>query len=188
MNRRALLLVPLAGAAAAGGAFLMMLRGMQAGTFNPRGVPSMLIGKRVPPFTLPGQTLADAAEAAGFSDTDLASAGRPVLVNFFASWCVPCVEEHPVLMGLRKAGVPVWGIVYKDTEQNTGTFLQRHGDPFARIGRDPAGRTAIDWGVTGVPETYLIDGQGLVRWRFVGPMVAEVVEQELKPLLQKYMS
>ncbi len=173
MNRRLLLLAPFGVALVAGGGFLAMLRREQAGTFDPRGVPSMLIDRPVPPFSLPG-----------LASSDLR--GRPVLVNFFASWCVPCVEEAPVLMDLRRAGVPLYGIAYKDKPEATDAFLSRHGDPYARLARDLPGRVAIDWGLTGVPETYLIDRDGIVRWRWVGPLTPDTVTAELQPLLRRY--
>jgi cytochrome c biogenesis protein CcmG/thiol:disulfide interchange protein DsbE len=176
MNRRLLLLAPFAATVVAGAGFLAMLRKEVEGKFDPRGVPSMLIGKLVPPFDLPGDP--------GFASTDLT--GKPILVNFFASWCIPCVEEAPVLMDLRRAGLPLYGIAYKDHPPATAAFLAEHGNPYARIARDEPGRVAIDWGVTGVPETYLIDPQGVVRWRYVGPLSANAVTAELQPLLRKY--
>ena len=176
MNRRLLFLAPFAATVAAGAGFLAMLHREQHGTFDPRGVPSMLIGKRVPPFNLPGDP--------GFADADLS--GRPILVNFFASWCVPCVEEAPVLMDLKRAGVPVYGIAYKDKPAATAAFLAQRGNPYARMARDEAGRVAIDWGVTGVPESYLIDPHGEVRWRYVGPLPADVAAGELRQELQKF--
>jgi cytochrome c biogenesis protein CcmG/thiol:disulfide interchange protein DsbE len=152
---------------------------MEKGTFDPRGVPSMLIGKPLPAFTLPGQ------DGDGFASTDFAS-GKPVLINFFASWCEPCVQEAPVLMGLRRQGVRLYGIAYKDSQPATAKYLKRLGDPYTRIARDEPGRVAIDWGLTGVPETYLIDGQGIVRWRFVGPMPPEIASADVPALLRKY--
>ena len=175
MNRRVLLLAPLGIAAVGGVAFTVLLRRMGEGSFDPRGLPSMLIGRRLPAFTLPD-----------FSDADIAAVGRPLLVNFFASWCVPCVEEAPVLADLRRAGVPIWGIAYKDQPEATDTFLARHGNPYVRLARDP-GRVAIDWGVTGVPETYLVDARAVVRWHFAGPLSPEIVAHELQPLLRKYV-
>jgi cytochrome c biogenesis protein CcmG, thiol:disulfide interchange protein DsbE len=164
MNRRLLLLAPLAVAGLGGAAFWSMLAGMKNGTFDPRGVPSMLIGKPMPDFVLPG-----------FTAADVRAMGHPVVINFFASWCVPCIEEAPTLVALARAGVPLWGIAYKDKPAATDTFLARHGNPFARLARDEPGSVAIDWGVTGVPETYLVDADGVVRWRFVGPLPAEAV-------------
>ena len=175
MNRRRLLLLaPVGIAGAAGAAFLTMLHRMEAGKFDPREVPSQLIGKPVPPFALHGLTSADLA------------AGHPVLVNFFASWCVPCVEEAPVLMDLKRQGIPVIGIAYKDKPQATADFLTRHGDPYARLGADLPGSVAIDWGLYGVPETYLIDGRGVVRWRYVGPLTPDAVVAQLDPMLHRY--
>ncbi len=172
MNRRLLLFVPLAAVAAGGTAFFAMLQREQRGTFDPRAVPSMLIGKRVPAFTLYGLT-----------DADLRG---PLLVNFFASWCAPCVEEAPILMDLHRAGVKLIGIAYKDKPAATDAFLARRGNPFTRLARDEPGRVAIDWGVTGVPETYLIDPAGVVRWRWAGALTPEVVTAELQPMLRKY--
>lgn len=158
-RRRLLLLGPLGATALAGGGFYAMLRGMGDGSFNPRGVPTMLLDKPMPSFALPG-----------FASADVVAGGRPVLLNFFASWCAPCVEEAPQLMAMRQAGTPLWGIAYKDKPEATAVFLGRNGDPFQKIARDEAGLTAIDFGVTGVPETFLVDGHGVVRWHFTGPM------------------
>jgi cytochrome c biogenesis protein CcmG, thiol:disulfide interchange protein DsbE len=176
MNRRVLLLAPFGLTVLAGAGFLAMLQREQEGKFDPRSVPSQLIGKHVPPFKLPGDP--------GFASTDLA--GQPILVNFFASWCVPCIEESGVLMGLKQAGVVLYGIAYKDKPANTDTFLAEHGDPYAKLARDEPGRVAIDWGVTGVPETYLVDKGGIVRARWVGPLTPDTVMGELEPLLRHY--
>ena len=175
MNRRALLLVPFVGVVGAGVGFFAMLKRETEGKFDPRGVPSMLIGKPVPPFDLPGEP--------GFASTDLT--GKPILVNFFASWCVPCIEEAGVLMTLKQAGVPIYGIAYKDKPKATAGFLSQHGNPYARIARDEPGRVAIDWGVTGVPENYLIDKDGVVRWRWVGPLTPQAVTDEFQPMLRQ---
>ena len=176
MNRRVLLLAPFAATVAAGAGFLAMLNRASEGQFDPHEVPSMLIGKRVPPFSLPGDP--------GFSDKDLS--GRPILVNFFASWCVPCIEEAAMLMSLKQTGLPLYGIAYKDKPAATAAFLAEHGDPYARLAHDEPGRVAIDWGVTGVPESYLVDKDGIVRWRWVGPMTEGAVTGELQPMLRRY--
>lgn len=181
-RRRLLLLAPLGIAAAGGAAFWAMLDGMEQGTFDPRGLPSPLVGKPVPDFTLPGQ----APSEAGFGAADLRATGRPVLVNFFASWCVPCVEEHQELLALRREGVPIWGIAYKDGAEAAAGFIRRNGDPYTRIASDAPGRVAIDWGVYGVPETYLVDRQGIVRWRWAGALTGDIVARQLRPLLRRY--
>ena len=176
MNRRQILLTaPLGVAVLGGGAFYAMLRGMSAGTFDPRGVPSPIVGQPMPAFNLPAQS-----PGQGFASTDLGQ-GKPVLVNFFASWCAPCVEEHPVLLTLAKAGLPIWAIAYKDGADKAAAFIQQHGDPFVRIARDEKGLVAIDWGVSGVPESFLVDGKGIVRWHWPGPLDPATIEQRLEP-------
>lgn len=179
MNRRLLLLAPLAAAGAAGVAFMAMLHGMQDGSFDPRGAPTMLIGQRVPAFSLPG------IAGSSLTDAELGSQPAPVLVNFFASWCVPCVQEAPVLQSLREAGIALFGIAYKDQDSAVAAFLARNGDPFTRVVADAPGRAAIDWGVTGVPETFLLDRQGIVRWHFAGPLTPEIVARQLTPALRR---
>jgi len=181
MKRRWLMLAPLGVAVAGGAGFYAMLRGLGSGSYDPRGVPSVLVGKPAPAFSLPpleGQP--------ALANTDLADLPAPVLVNFWASWCVPCIVEHPQLMRLSREGVPVLGINYKDKPADAAGFLARHGNPFRRLGRDEPGRVAIDWGVYGVPETYLLDRQGIVRWRWPGPVTPEVLEQDIRPLLKRY--
>lgn len=181
-RRRAMLLAPVALAGAAGIGFFAMLRGMGTGEYDPRGVPSALIGKPAPDFALPPL---EGADRPGLAAADLRGE-RPVLVNFFASWCVPCVIEHPQLMRLAREGVPVLGIAYKDKPADSLGFLRRHGNPFARLGVDQPGRVAIDWGLYGVPETYLVDKAGIIRWRWAGPLTDEVLDNQLLPLLRRY--
>ncbi len=178
MNRRALLLAPFGVAAVAGAGFFSILGKMKAGRFDPHDVPSQLIGRHVPDFDLPAQ-----APGQGFGSADLVALGRPVLVNFFASWCVPCVIEHPELMKLSKTGLPIWGIAYKDTVSAASGFVAKHGNPFSRIARDAPGQVAIDFGVYGVPESYLLDSHGVVRWRMAGPLTPDVVDEQLRPAL-----
>jgi cytochrome c biogenesis protein CcmG, thiol:disulfide interchange protein DsbE len=180
LQRRALLLAPLGVAVVGGSAFWMLLDRMSEGTYDPHSVPSMLIGKPLPQFALPGQP-----PGAGFSSADVIASKRPALVNFFASWCVPCVQEAPVLMELKQRGIAIWGIAYKDKINDSGVFLQQNGDPYIRIARDEPGTAAINFGLYGVPETYLIDGSGIVRWRWAGGLSGDVVKQYLDPLMQR---
>jgi cytochrome c biogenesis protein CcmG/thiol:disulfide interchange protein DsbE len=182
-RRRLLLLAPLGIAAAAGAGFYAMLRGLSTGEYNPKGVPSALIGKPVPEFDLPPL---EGADRPGLASADLRSLPRPVLVNFYASWCVPCVIEHPQLMKLAREGVPVMGVEDKDKPADALGFIRKHGNPYPRIGVDAPGRAAIDWGLYGVPETYLIDKQGIIRWRYAGPITEDTVVAELRPLLQRF--
>ncbi len=182
-RKRALLGLPLLAAGGAGLGFLAMLRGLSTGNYNPHGVPSALLGKAPPEFTLPA--LAGSPQPA-FGSAELRGLGRPVLVNFFASWCVPCIIEHPQLMALQRAGVPVFGVAYKDKAADALAFLARRGNPFQALAADEPGRVAIDWGVYGVPESYLLDRQGIIRWRWAGPITEDTMSAELQPLLRRY--
>jgi len=146
---------------------------------DPREVPSPLIGKPAPPFDL-----ASLKGDGDFARDELK--GQVVLVNFFASWCIPCRAEHPVLMRIaEQEKVPLYGIAYKDRPSDAKRFLDQLGDPFRRIGLDSAGRTGIEFGVYGVPETYVIDKAGRIRMRHVGPLTAEALEKELLPLVKE---
>ncbi len=147
---------------------------------DPRLLPSTLIDRPAPDFALPPLP----GREQGVSRADLG--GEVVLVNFFASWCVPCLAEHPVLTRLaREQGVTVYGINYKDRPEDALAWLQRHGDPFGRIGVDAEGRTAIDWGVYGVPETFVVDREGRVRFRWPGPLTPQLVEETILPLVAR---
>jgi cytochrome c biogenesis protein CcmG/thiol:disulfide interchange protein DsbE len=146
---------------------------------DPQLLPSAMIDKPEPVFNL--ATL----DNGGALTTDQMK-GRVVLINFFASWCVPCREEHATLMQFaRDNAVPLYGIAYKDKQADTAKFLQSLGNPYQRVGLDESGRTGIDFGVYGVPETYAIDRQGRIRWRHVGPLDADTVAKELNPLLRE---
>ena len=182
-SRRALLVLPALVAGGAGLGFFAMLRGLGTGGYDPRGVPSALIGKAPPEFDLPPL---EGTGLPGLSSDDLKAPGRPVLVNFFASWCVPCVIEHPQLMRLSREGVPVFGVGYKDQPADSRRFLEKHGNPYKRLGVDLPGRASIDWGLYGVPETYLIDRGGVIRWRWAGPVTDDTLRAELGPLLRRY--
>lgn len=149
-------------------------------TLNPREVPSPLIGKQVPTFALSpvkGRLL-------GLSSVDLK--GEVSLVNVFASWCVPCRDEHPLFVDLQRRGVvPIHGINYKDDPDAAARWLKELGDPYTRTGADLDGRVGIDWGVYGVPETYVIDREGRIAYRRIGPITADLLEQKMLPLIAR---
>lgn len=139
---------------------------------EPSKIPSALIGKPVPEFTLapvPG------LDVAGFAAADLKS-GKVTVVNVWASWCAPCRIEHPLLIELaRRNDIALFGINYKDEPENSVRFLGTLGQPFAAVGMDSSGRAAVNWGVYGVPETFIIDGQGLIRYKHIGPLTPEAI-------------
>jgi cytochrome c biogenesis protein CcmG/thiol:disulfide interchange protein DsbE len=141
---------------------------------------SPLEGRPVPEFALP--PLPDRGADTGLAAADLT--GAPSLVNVFASWCAPCRVEHPLLTGLAEDGVAVHGIVYKDEPAATKKFLADLGDPYRRIGVDADGRVGIDWGVTGVPETFVIDAEGNIVHRHVGPLSARDLNETVLPMLE----
>jgi cytochrome c biogenesis protein CcmG, thiol:disulfide interchange protein DsbE len=146
---------------------------------DPALLPSALIDQPAPQFDLPGL-----GDKPGLATADLG--GRVVLVNFFASWCAPCRVEHPLLMRLAAEGrVALYGIDYKDKPEDATRLLAQLGDPYHRIGIDRAGRTAIDFGVYGVPETYVVDQAGRIRYRQVGPITPEDYDGKLLPLLKQ---
>lgn len=154
-------------------------------------IPSALIGKPAPDFELPA--LAGLENTPGFSTGDLRN-GHVSVVNIFASWCAPCRQEHPVLMALAKdetlkaKGVEIYGLSYKDEAANALGFLQEEGNPFQRVGVDPAGRTAIDFGVYGVPETFVIKGDGTIAYKLIGPLTPSSVATTLAPEIEKAMA
>jgi cytochrome c biogenesis protein CcmG/thiol:disulfide interchange protein DsbE len=145
-------------------------------TRDPGTLPSALLDQPVPAFQLPALDGGD-----GLSSEDLK--GRVSLVNVFASWCVPCRVEHPVLMRLAEEGVPIFGINYKDPPDQAKAWLAELGDPFEKIGADRNGRVGIEWGVYGVPETFVVDAEGRIRHRHVGPIQARDLERTLLPIL-----
>ncbi len=173
--RRALFLVPIVLFLVLAGYFTLALRSGR----DPHELPSALIDKPAPVFSLAG--------LAGTPGLDRAALGAHVtLVNFFASWCVPCRLEHPLLMGLAaETKAPLFGIAYKDKPADTARFLAELGDPYGRVGLDEAGRVGIDFGVYGVPETFVIDKAGRIRLRHVGPLTEEDVKNELMPLIKE---
>jgi cytochrome c biogenesis protein CcmG/thiol:disulfide interchange protein DsbE len=151
---------------------------------DPATLPSALIGRTVPEFRLPpveGLEQAD-TPVPGLASGDLE--GEVSVVNVWASWCVPCRDENPVLMDLAARGVPVHGINYKDAPENARGFLNQFGNPFSRVGADASGRTAIDWGVYGVPETFVVDAQGRIVFKHVGPLTAAQMNDILLPQVE----
>jgi len=141
-------------------------------------IESPLIGKPAPDFALPD--FADPSTTVRKADL----LGRPYLLNIWASWCASCRVEHPVITELARSGrITVVGYNYKDARPDAERWLQQFGDPFHRIIVDEPGRAAIDWGIYGAPETFLVDARGVVRWKHVGPVTVDVVEDELLPLL-----
>ena len=151
-------------------------------------IPSALIGQSAPALDLPGLQ-----GAAGFNDADLRQ-GHVTVVNIFASWCLPCHEEHEVLLdlaadkALAAKGVRLIGVAQKDDPENVRRFLGAKGDPYAKVALDRDGRAGIDWGVYGVPETFIVKGDGTVAFKFIGPMSAEALARVVRPQIEKAMN
>ncbi|CUW43285.1 thiol:disulfide interchange protein, thioredoxin family [Brucella vulpis] len=153
-------------------------------------IPSVLIGKQAPLTNLPPVEglMRDGAPVPGFNSEDLKTGpgGKLTLVNVWGSWCVPCRQEHPLLMEIAKdARIRLVGINYKDQPENARRFLGDLGNPFAAVCADRAGRSAIEWGVYGVPETFLVDETGKIVYKHVGPFTPESVKNDLMPAVEK---
>lgn len=172
--RRAVLLVPLLLFVGIG---IFLAAGLR---LDPREIPSPLIGKPVPEFSLPpvrGRSL-------GLASANLK--GEVSLVNVFASWCVACRAEHPLLMQIKRDGIlPVHGLNYKDQPADADHWLDEMGDPYTRTGADLDGRVAIDWGVYGVPETFVIDREGRIAYKHIGPISPAAWNQTMLPLVRE---
>lgn len=174
LSRRLLLALPAAGFAGLAGMFLWGL------SRDPAKLPSPLIGREVPAFSLPpvlGRTL-------GLSSDHLK--GQVSLVNFFASWCVPCRLEHPFFLDINRKGiVPLYGINYKDAPEEAARWLNARGDPYARTGADVDGRVGIDWGVYGIPETFVVGADGRVAYKHIGQMTERALTETILPLVER---
>ena len=161
--------------------FMIMAAFMYVGlSLNPREVPSPLVGKAAPAFTLP--QLHEPSKQ--FSPQDMK--GKVWLFNVWASWCTACEGEHPLFMELSRQNiVPIYGMDYKDKREDGEAWLRRHGNPYALVVSDIEGRVGIDYGVYGVPETYLIDKQGVIRHKQIGAVTPEILDKTLLPLIKE---
>ncbi|WP_376873760.1 DsbE family thiol:disulfide interchange protein [Albirhodobacter sp. R86504] len=146
---------------------------------NPNDLPSVLIGQAAPAVIVEPM-----AGQAPFSSAMLSQDGVK-LVNFWASWCAPCRVEHPNLQDLADEGLAIYGVNYKDDAQKAQGFLDELGSPYAAIGTDAKGKMALEWGVYGVPETFVLDGEGRVLARFAGPLTKRLIEEKLRPVMQE---
>ena len=180
-GRSRVLIWPLAIFAVLAIVFAFALRGG-----DPSKLPSALIGKTAPAIELQGlEGLTEAGRpVSGFTSADLAK-GQVSVVNFWASWCVPCVQEHPVLVALKqRTGVRVYGVNYKDQAAAARRFLGRYGNPYFAVGVDGNGRAAIEWGVYGMPETFIVGGDGRIAYKHVGPITPESLETSIIPAIR----
>ena len=147
---------------------------------DPSVIPTVLLDTPVPEFSLPAIKGRDA----GLSSDDLK--GDVTLVNIFGSWCVACRYEHPLLMELSRTGaIPIMGLDWKDPPGAGAAWLERHGDPYAKIGDDAAGRVAIDFGVTGAPETFVVDKVGRIRYKHIGPITEDSWRNTIAPIIEE---
>lgn len=145
---------------------------------DPDALPSTRAGQPAPPVAL-----VQLGEGQPFTDATLREGGVK-LVNYWASWCAPCRAEHPILEALAEEGVTIYGINYKDEPAKALRFLSELGNPYVALGADPAGRTAIEWGVYGVPETYVIDAAGTIVMRHAGPLTDRIIAEKLRPAIE----
>ena len=161
--------------------FVVLLGFLGVGlNLNPREVPSPLINKPAPDFALP--RLDDPSQTIALKDL----AGRVWMLNVWASWCVACREEHPLLVDYsRRATVPLYGLNYKDGRDDALGWLARYGNPYTASLSDTKGLVGIDFGVYGVPETFIIDKQGVVRFKHIGPVTPQVLRDRIEPLLKE---
>ncbi len=146
---------------------------------NPDALPSTLLGQQAPAVVV-----AQLADLPSFTDADLRD-GKVKLVNFWASWCAPCRAEHPNLTQLQAEGVTIYGVNYKDKPEAAARFLAELGNPYTAIGADESGRMGIDWGIYGVPETFIIDGEGKVVLRFPGPITGRTLDDVIRAGLKE---
>lgn len=145
-----------------------------------RFIPSAMVNRDVPAFDLPSFR----EDFPGLAKADLK--GKIQVVNFFASWCVPCLAEHPLITELSKRDdIVINGIAYSDKPANVEKWLNKHGNPYARVGVDLGRRIGIDWGVTGVPETYIVNAEGLIVYKHGGPLRPDVIQDEILPLIKE---
>ncbi len=165
MKRRLILWLPLA-------VFMIFVVTVAVGLYAPatRNIASQMVGKPMPEFALP----AALPDRPGLASADLAD-GQPHLVNVFASWCVPCIAEAPQLLALKQRGVPIQAIAIRDRPQDIADFLRRWGDPYQRIGSDTDSRVQLAMGSSGVPETFIVDGKGIIRHQHIGDIRAEAI-------------
>lgn len=141
-------------------------------------LPSARAGHQAPVVAL------EAMEGRPLFTDDMLRSGEVTLVNFFASWCPPCRAEHPLFEGLTHEGITVLGVNYRDEPDRAAAFLEELGDPYAAIGADPRARMGLDWGVVGLPETFVVDGNGNILMRHAGPLTEEIIENRLRPVIE----
>ncbi len=163
------------------GVFLLLVAAFAVGlTRDPKRVPSPLVDRQAPAFSLPRVGQPDST----LSHEDLQ--GEVALLNVWASWCVACRVEHPFLMKLaRESDIPLYGLDYKDTRENALRWLAQYGDPYRASAFDESGEVGIDWGVYGVPETFVLDKNGVIRYKHIGPLTPEIWEAEIAPLITR---
>ena len=166
------------------GIFIVVVGFLAVGlTLNPRELPSPLVGKAAPDFSLP--QLHDPEKVISSSDLK----GKVWLLNFWASWCGGCKDEHPVLIQLAQSGeVPIYGMDYKDQRNEALAWLKEWGNPYSVVAVDEPGRVGINYGVYGVPETYVIDKQGIIRYKQIGPLREEILQGKILPLVRELQS
>jgi len=149
---------------------------------DPDSLPSTFVGQQAP--ALPAEVL----EGFPAATQEMLTSGEVTLVNFWASWCPPCRAEHPKLLEWAAEGLPIVGVNMRDTQANASKYLIDDENPFVGVGFDTMGRTSIDWGVTAPPETFIVDGEGTVLYRFAGPLVGSALEQRFMPELEKALA
>ncbi len=181
MGNRWPYLLPIAVVLVLVGLFSKRLLDVEQGS-DPHVLPSVLLDRPLPAFALPALPGRTEGIQDPFHHADLK--GRVSLVNVWGSWCIACLQEHPMLMEIaRENAVDLHGIDWRDTPEKGLAWLQKHGDPYRRVGQDPDSRTAIDLGVTGAPETFVVDAAGIIRYKHIGPITPEVWEKTLQPLI-----